>query len=443
MSEFVLELEEYGVAFGNKVILSSVNLQVPLKGNVVLLGPAGIGKSTLLRSISGVNYANPSFRTWGKAIYAGDELAEGSESPALVSQNIKLMMSSILENIVSELPERHALQRYQQVDLAKRLLEYAGLSYLIDQLDANVFDQPLGVQRHLAILRTAAANPKLLCIDEPTTNVEESYIEPILNYISIEAEKRAVLTILHNQQHAKQLHGRVALLSSGWINEYETDTDFYSKPKSKAGKQFIQSGSCNVLGPVYDEEVLQYIDPESVELPPPLPPQAKEYISDVLGPRNFLWLKKGMLAGTPQPGLVTELDYDLKALQRVGITKLITLLEKQLDPAPMKKYGIECLWFPIDDMCAPEIDDAAKWCAKVEQFMRNGEVVAYHCKAGLGRTGTMLVAQLIWEGKSPLEALETARRIEPRWVQSNAQLEFLEDFGKSLSGRGKMQVVHG
>lgn len=41
MNEYILELEEYGVAFGEKIILSSVNLKVPVVGNVVLLGPAG------------------------------------------------------------------------------------------------------------------------------------------------------------------------------------------------------------------------------------------------------------------------------------------------------------------------------------------------------------------------------------------------------------------
>ena len=100
MSEYILELEEFGVAFGEKIILSSVNLKVPVVGNVVLLGPAGIGKSTLFRSICGINYANPSFRTWGKAQYLSDELhADIVESPALVSQNVKLMMSTYYKKI--------------------------------------------------------------------------------------------------------------------------------------------------------------------------------------------------------------------------------------------------------------------------------------------------------------------------------------------------------
>lgn len=430
MSEYILELEGYGVAFGEKIILSSVDMKVPTKGNVVLLGPAGIGKSTLLRSICGINYANPSFRTWGTALYAGSPITEDTSGPSLVSQNAKLMMSTIFENIVHGLPERHTLQKNQQIEIVERLLQRAGLEHLKDNLDESVIDLPLGIQRHLAILRTSASNPKLLCIDEPTTGLEEQHVDSLLRYISEESERRAIITILHNQIHAKRLQGMVALLAGGWIHEFSANDKFYTDPASKAGKQFVKSGSCAVVGPEYDEEALQYLEKDSVELPPPLPEAAKSYVSDALGPRNFLWLKKGMLAGTPQPGLVTDLDYDLQALKRVGITKLITLLEKPLDPEPMKPYGIENLWFAIDDMKAPDPELAMQWCDRVEQYMRNGEVVAYHCKAGLGRTGTMLAAQLIWEGFDAYDALEKARRIEPRWVQSDEQVEFLQDFEK-------------
>jgi len=428
MTENILELDGYGVAFGKKIILSKVDLKVPTKGNLVLLGPSGIGKSTLLRSICGINYSNPSFRTWGKAVFAGENISESSNKPILVSQNAKLMMSSILENIVSGLPERSSLQKNQQIDLVKRLLTYAGLAELTNRLNENVINLPLGQQRHLAILRTAAANPKLLCIDEPTTGVDEQYVEPILNYISKEAEKKAIIIILHNQNHAKKLKGMVALLSGGWVNEYSTDEHFYSKPRSKAGKQFVKTGSCPSIGPEVTEDDFMFIDKDSVELPPPIPKVAKKYVSDAFGPRNFLWLKKGLLAGTPQPGLVHDLNYDLKLLNKVGVTVLINLRKNKPDPSPMQQYKIKSLWFPIKDMASPCNEDAIKWCKQVSELLNNGDVVAYHCKAGLGRTGTMLVCQLIWEGNSALSALEMARQIEPRWVQSKEQVDFIENF---------------
>ncbi len=432
MTENILELAEYGIAFGKRIVLSGVDLKIPVKGNVVLLGPSGNGKSTLLRSICGINSSNPSYRYWGRAIFAGKSLEECLQGPVLVSQNAKLMMSTVLENVLTGLPERSNLQKKEQVDLVERLLIHAGLETLTSRLNDNVIDLPLGQQRHLAILRTAASNPNLLCIDEPTTNVAKEFIAPLLAYILQESKKRAIITILHNQNHAKKLEGMVALLSGGWINEYGSDKQFYSQPKSKAGKQFVKTGSCLSIGPEIIEEDMIFLDKETIELPPPIPKIARKYVSDAFGPRNFLWLKKGILAGTPQPGLVNALNYDLKLLNKVGITTLISLRKREPDTKPMLKHNIKSLWFPIKDMGVPDVEEAITWCDNIGKSLNNGEVIAYHCKAGLGRTGTMLVCQLIWDGEKALTALEKARQIEPRWVQSEEQIKFIEQFGNDI-----------
>jgi atypical dual specificity phosphatase len=51
----------------------------------------------------------------------------------------------------------------------------------------------------------------------------------------------------------------------------------------------------------------------------------------------------------------------------------------------------------------------------------------------MGRTGTILASYLIWEGTNALDALETARSIEPRWVQSQVQVEFLSAFDAAVN----------
>lgn len=434
MKEAILELDGYGAAFGDKIILTSVELKIAPRSIHVLMGPAGTGKSTLLRSLCGINYANPSFRTWGKAVYAGESLREGSAGPVMVSQNTRLLMSTVLENVVNELPERQDLTQSQQRDVAQRLLRHAGLEQLCEQLDESVVNLPLGLQRHLAIVRTTAANPRLVCIDEPTTGLDEDYSKTLLQHILREGQRRAVIVILHHQGQARSLGGTVSLLAGGWVQETAESEKFFCEPSSRAAKDFVRSGSCCVPGPDSEPDVMELAEDEPPA--PPVPEEAKTYVSEVLGPRNFLWLKKGMLAGTPQPGLVTDLEYDLKALQRVGVTVLVTLLERPIDTATIKTHGIDNLWEPINDMEAPDMEQAKRLCSKVEELMRQGEVVALHCKAGLGRTGTMLAAQLIWEGTRALDALEQVRRIEPRWVQSDVQVAFLEAFAQHLNNEG-------
>ena len=70
--------------------------------------------------------------------------------------------------------------------------------------------------------------------------------------------------------------------------------------------------------------------------------------------------------------------------------------------------------------------------ARMSVMLRRGEVLAVHCLAGLGRTGTVLAAWLIREGLSAEEALRRLRLIDHQYVQSQAQEMLLHEYEQSL-----------
>lgn len=433
----LLVLKEYGAAFGERVILNDITLTITSPGVHVIMGPAGTGKSTLMRAICGVGQAAPSFRSWGEATYRGQPL-DAENGPALVGQNARLLMSSVLENILSELPNRAELTLTGKRDMARALLNAAGLDDLVDDLDRPVVNLPLSQQRHLAIARTAAADPDLLCVDEPTADIEEAEALPILAFLKQEGEKRAVLVISHNQRDARALDGNVILLAGGTVRANAEAKPFFDAPQTEIAETFVRTGSCSLPSPGanpedLDESMLPYL--------PVLPEAATNYVRDALGPRGFLWLKKGRLAGTPRPGIVQDLEYDLEALKRVGVTVLVSLTTQPVDPALLEPYGIRGIWMPIVDMQAPGMEEAEELARNVDRLLRRGEVAAYHCRAGLGRTGTMLAVHLILEGQPALKALESIRRIERRWVQSDEQVRFLEDFAEYITNRQKSEEM--
>lgn len=421
----ILNLDKFGVAFGDRIILRTIDLQIPEKGIVTLLGPSGTGKSTLLRTICGINNAVSSLRTWGEVSYLGEPLGEG-EYPVLVGQKAKLILATVLENIVNDLPEKQNLTLLQQQDLARRLLIQSDLGFLADKLETPVVDLPLHVQRQLAIARSAAASPRLLCIDEPTADLELNDGKKILDYLVKLSQRCAIILVLHNQEQAKALPGKTAFLAGGWIQETDTTENFFVNPQNNITRDFIRTGSCSIPSPNAKPEEID--DTAEYPEPPSIPESATNYVSDSFGPRGFLWLKKGLLAGTPRPGIVADSEYDLKALKKVGIKTLVSLTTNRFSKKELSNHGIEGLWLKIKDMESPGMQEAADMCEQVNQRLLKNEAVAYHCKAGLGRTGTMLAAQLVWEGNTALDALETVRKIEPRWVQSDEQVDFIEKF---------------
>lgn len=432
MPEIILSLKKFGAAFNTHVILSSIDLDIVETGITILMGPTSTGKSTLIKAIAGFSTENPAYRTWGNICYLGKKLIDSDIRPAIVAQNIKLMIATVLENIIEGLPERQTLNLSQQRELAQRLLIQADLEHLCNQLDTAIIKLNSADQCQISILRQMATNPKLVCIDEPTIRLNAVEIERMVNYLKREAEKRAILIVTHNQKFAKSLQGQTVLLAGGWIQEIQATEQFFSTPMTETAKTFVKTGNCALPSPdAKPEEVA----PEWVAAIRPLPKAATEYSSHVLGPNGFIWLKKGKLAGTPRPGLLREIEDDLLALKRVGITDLISLTQRELDVKPCTDHQINVHAYPMPDMYPPSISQALAINQTIERLWEAQKVVAIHCRAGLGRTGTLLAAQLIYEGKSALVALEETRQIEARWIQSERQVRFLEEYERFIRNR--------
>lgn len=162
-----------------------------------------------------------------------------------------------------------------------------------------------------------------------------------------------------------------------------------------------------------------------LNVPPP-----RHIVSAYSGPRGFCWLEPGLLGGTQQPGLCASATADIEALRRVGTDCLVTLTEAPLPcAAELAASGIQNLHFPIPDRGAPDSQAAYALCETLSGHLGDGKVVVLHCRAGKGRTGTMLAALLIYGGMDADAAIDAVRLRHRAWIESDTQIAFLSRFG--------------
>lgn len=158
----------------------------------------------------------------------------------------------------------------------------------------------------------------------------------------------------------------------------------------------------------------------------PTKPRSVHYDTRGRGPQGFCWMIPGELAGAPRPGIVEPISRDLDRIARTGTQVIVTLTETELavNDKDLELFH-ELVYLPVVDMEAPEIDLGIEVVRRMEAHIHEGRAVVYHCRAGLGRTGTLLVMHLIGRGMPADEALTWARSQNAYWVQSRRQEEFL------------------
>ena len=157
-----------------------------------------------------------------------------------------------------------------------------------------------------------------------------------------------------------------------------------------------------------------------------------------VGPTGFHWLINGLLGGTPRPGIMRRVEHDVEALQRLGAKLLITLTENWEPPvAILNAHGIDSHQVKIADMHAPSHEQALALCKLVDAYLAKGQACIYHCRAGQGRTGTMLAAQLLYYGAASTDAIAEVRKCNHKWIESQAQIEFLAGFEEFQLNAGK------
>lgn len=248
---------------------------------------------------------------------------------------------------------------------------------------------------------------RLYLLDEPTVGLVGDDLALARQWLRQAATDAFVLIVTHNREDCLALEATVVIFAAGQAIEQGAAAQVFDAPATEGGKRYVQTGY--------------------LALPRPTRPVTVD---------GIWWVVRGFLCGMSRPGLVAETQHQYARLREGGVRHLVCLEEQgQADAEDLAAHGIALHHFPVRDMTAPGMAQADAFCRVVEQAVARGEGVAFHCKGGLGRTGTAIACALVWLGDDEATAIAKVRSGSPLAIQSEEQMQFIKDFSGRVSGR--------
>lgn len=219
----MLKLRKIKKSFGNLDVLKSIDLDIDEKEIVVLVGPSGGGKTTLLRIINMLERCHSGYIEVNGRILCNDgryidkkSMMEISKDVGMVFQNFNLFPhKSVIENIIEGPMRVLKKSKEQSKSEAREILSFLGLS---EKEDSYPHQLSGGQKQRVAIGRALAMEPKLMCFDEPTSALDPELTEEVANVIKMLSKKgMTMLIITHDMTFAEKVASRIISMDNGEI----------------------------------------------------------------------------------------------------------------------------------------------------------------------------------------------------------------------------------
>ena len=237
------EVKNVDFIIDGKTKVKNMSFSIEKEGDIVcLLGPSGIGKTTILRAIAGLQkIKNGHIKLKGKVL-ASDEINIEPENRniSLAFQENSLFPHYTVEKNILLGEEKNADNKDKQISF-KEIVDILDISQILNQYPHQI---SAGEAQRASLARSLLSKPDLLLLDEPLSNVDQSHKEDIQEKLKKMLSKLKITTIIvtHDSYEAFYLGSKCGIILNNQLQQYDDPYNVYHLPNSIEVVNFLNRG---------------------------------------------------------------------------------------------------------------------------------------------------------------------------------------------------------
>jgi len=207
----IIDLDRVSVTRGERLVLDDVSLTLAAGERLALVGANGVGKSTLLRTIVGLEKASGTVTVLGERCCSETDFRRIRGRVAYLFQDPddQLFCPTVMEDVIFG-PLNQGMRRQDAMALGHALLRDLGLFHLAERITYRLSG---GEKRLVSLAAILAMRPQVLLLDEPTNALDETHLGIMLEILS--RQSAAMIVVSHDLPVLQRLTDRTLILRDG------------------------------------------------------------------------------------------------------------------------------------------------------------------------------------------------------------------------------------
>ncbi len=242
-----LSLQNFSVFYGATPALRDITLDVPARMILGIIGPAGSGKTALLRAMNRLNDLNPNCRVTGQILLDGEDIYHPDFDAVRLRKRVGMVFAlpvplplSLFDNIVYG-PRRSGIRaRARLKELVERSLQAAFLwDEVKDRLHTSALRLSGGQQQRLCLARVLAMEPEVILLDEPCSGLDPISTARIEEALIALKNTYTIVLVTNNTKQAARVADLTAFLLQGELIEVGPTGGIFTAPSDKRTNDYV------------------------------------------------------------------------------------------------------------------------------------------------------------------------------------------------------------